>query len=67
MSEDTQKFCQDFGPFTPTQRFNPPLQLAGYSVRSRIGEDVAICDTPDQARAIAEVLNDAGARGVAKR
>lgn len=59
MSEDTEKFCRDFGPFTPVQRFAKqwPLQLAGYAVRSRIGEDVAFTDTPDQARAIAEALN----------
>lgn len=53
----TQKFIEDFGPFTAVQRFGQKLAMSGYAVRSRIGADVALCDDPDTAEAIAAALN----------
>lgn len=65
LSDATLKFLTDTGPVQPVNRF-PRAQLSGWSVRSHIGEDIALCDNEDVAFGIAEVLNAARENGGGK-
>jgi hypothetical protein len=57
MTDVTKEFCERGAPFRALRRFSTEVAMAGYVVRSRIGEDVALCDDPDTAAILAEALN----------
>lgn len=56
LSQSTTEFTRAGAPFRAVHRF-PRASMSGWIVRSKLGEDIALCDDEDAALAVVESLN----------